>query len=49
MIVNTLFYVYALLSTVASYIVFIFISWLVADNLFLLFLEKKNDYSAVKK
>ena len=37
MIVNTLFYVYAILSTVASYIVFKFISLLVVDNPFCYF------------
>ena len=47
-IVNTLFYVNVVLSTIASYIFFKFISWLEVDNL-LLFLEKKNDSSAVKK
>ena len=48
MIVNTLFYVYALLSTVVSYIVFKFICWLVIDNLFVLF-TKENDSPAVRK
>ena len=40
-IVNTLFYVNVVLSTIASYIFFKVISWLVVDKLFVIFREEE--------